>query len=91
MNRNFKIIFSIILGLSIFFVLLKGLESTKKYSPLNTSNKIDLNIYFQSLFDEKEYSIKELADKKNFILINIWSSWCLPCREEHSYLMKLKV
>ena len=90
MNRNFKIIFSIILGLSIFFVLLKGLESTKKYSPLSTSNKIDLNIYFQSLFDEKEYSIRELADKKNFILINIWSSWCLPCREEHSYLMKLK-
>ena len=24
------------------------------------------------------------------MLINVWSSWCLPCREEHPYLMKLK-
>lgn len=90
MNRNSKIIVAVIIGLSIFFVLLKGLENPNKYSPLNTSNKIDLNISLKGLFDEKEYLIKELADKKNFMLINVWSSWCLPCREEHPYLMKLK-
>ena len=44
MNRNSKIIVAVIIGLSIFFVLLKGLENPNKYSPLNTSNKIDLNI-----------------------------------------------
>ena len=23
-------------------------------------------------------------------LINIWASWCLPCKDEHAYLLKLK-
>ena len=23
-------------------------------------------------------------------LINIWASWCLPCRDEHAYLLDLK-
>jgi cytochrome c biogenesis protein CcmG/thiol:disulfide interchange protein DsbE len=26
----------------------------------------------------------------NYYLLNIWSSWCIPCREEHHFLMKLK-
>ena len=32
----------------------------------------------------------EIFDKKNFYLMNIWSSWCVPCREEHIFLMRLK-
>ena len=90
MNRNLKIIITFIFGLSIFFIILRGLNIPNQYSPNNISTKIDLNVSLKGLFDENEYTIKELVETKNFILINIWSSWCLPCREEHYYLMKLK-
>jgi len=33
--------------------------------------------------------IKNLFDNNKFILINIWASWCVPCRQEHKYLIKL--
>ncbi|EJF85507.1 DsbE family thiol:disulfide interchange protein [Bartonella rattimassiliensis] len=40
------------------------------------------------LLDQKSY-----LDSKQFkgrvTLVNFWSSWCLPCREEHPLLMKI--
>ena len=33
--------------------------------------------------------IKNLFDNNKYILINIWASWCVPCRQEHEYLIKL--
>ncbi len=90
MNKNLKIFITTIFGIAIFFILLKGLDNPNIYSPENIVNKIDLNISLKSFTDEKEFSIKELAGEENFALINIWASWCLPCREEHLYLMKLK-
>ena len=32
----------------------------------------------------------EIFQKKNFYLLNIWASWCAPCRDEHPILLKLK-
>ena len=90
MTRNYKIIIIIIFGLSIFFVLLKGLNNSNKYSSEKIYNKIDLNIAMKSLFDEEDFTIKELINEDGIFLINIWSSWCVPCREEHLYLMQLK-
>ena len=29
----------------------------------------------------------ELFISNRFYLLNIWSSWCVPCRQEHSFLM----
>ena len=41
--------------------------------------------------DHKELvSLDELINRNNFSIINIWASWCLPCRNEHSYLVDLK-
>ena len=34
--------------------------------------------------------LKSLFEGNEFYLINIWSSWCGPCREEHPILMNLK-
>ncbi len=77
-------------GLFIFVVLLKGLNQPNSYSPNNISNKIETKLTAKILFKNKEISLDELINKNNFTIINIWASWCMPCRNEHSYLVDLK-
>ena len=90
MIRNIKFLFTIIFGLIIFFVLLKGLEKPNNYFPNNTLKKIDKNLKLQVLYENKEIFLKKIIEKEKISLINVWASWCLPCREEHSYLVSLK-
>jgi len=73
----------------IFFIFYKGLEDSNIYTPdINTKNDIPVfnTEEFFSGEDKKSSSIFEL-DK--IYLLNIWSSWCVPCRQEHSFLMSL--
>ena len=42
------------------------------------------------LYINKEISLGELIKKNNFSIINIWASWCPPCRNEHPYLIDLQ-
>ena len=43
------------------------------------------------IFETNEETNSEAIFKDNkFYLVNIWSSWCIPCRDEHSFLMELK-
>ncbi len=43
------------------------------------------------LYKNREVSLNELIANEDFSIINIWASWCLPCREEHSYLLNLNL
>ena len=78
----------IIFGI-IFFIFYKGLEDSNIYTPdINTKNDIPVfnTEEFFSGEDKKSSSIFEL-DK--IYLLNIWSSWCVPCRDEHAFLLNL--
>jgi len=90
MTRKINLIIIILIGLFIFIVFFKGLEKNNNYSTSNILNKIETNLSAKSLYENKEIYLNDLFDENNFLLINIWSSWCLPCRNEHSYLIKLK-
>ena len=37
----------------------------------------------------KELRSEEIFNNNKFYLLNIWASWCKPCRDEHPFLMKL--
>ena len=89
MNKNIKIFIAIFIGLNIFFVLLKGLDNEKTYISSKNLGKSNLEITSKGLFSDQEFSIKELIKKDNFSIINIWASWCEPCKKEHQYLMRL--
>jgi len=90
MIKNIKFIVIVIFSLFIFFIFLKGLEKPNNYLPEKNLNKIETSLVFKNLFDQKEILLGELIKNNNYSIINIWASWCLPCRDEHAYLLKLK-
>ena len=88
--KNKIIPFSVvIIFVIIFFVFYKGLEDSKIYTP-NINTKKELPVFktkdFFSGINVKSSSIFEL---NKIYLLNIWSSWCVPCRQEHTFLMNL--
>ena len=90
MNKNIKFIIIILFSLFVFFVFYKGLEKPKNYLPEKNLNKIETSLVFKNLNDQKEILLGDLITNNSFSIINIWASWCLPCRDEHAYLLKLR-
>ena len=89
MSKNIKLISIVLFTLFSFFILLKGLDKSNIYSPEIKESKVDLNFKAKYLFSEEEVFIDELLNNEGMSLINIWASWCLPCRDEHVYLLNL--
>ena len=40
-------------------------------------------------YEKKIINSSELFQVEKYYLLNIWSSWCVPCRQEHPLLMNL--
>lgn len=91
MKNQIKIV---ILGLlvSIFiFIFYFGLGSNTKNNPQVMVFKKLPAIELRSLYDNNiKISLPRLNQEK-FYIINIWASWCTPCRDEHPLLMKLGI
>ena len=82
-------IFSIFFFLIVFIIFYKGLQNSNIYTP---KNNIEENIpsFTAQLFESSRKIKSEKIFKDDEIyLMNIWSSWCIPCREEHSILKEL--
>ena len=79
----------IIIFCIIFLIFYKGLQNSNIYIPKNNID-IDVPAFNAKLFDTDEEILSEEIFKTNeFYFMNIWSSWCIPCREEHQFLMNL--
>tara|TARA_B100000482_G_C12442923_1_gene233823 strand:+ start:117 stop:578 length:462 start_codon:yes stop_codon:yes gene_type:complete len=69
----------------IFF---KGLKNSNIYTPNTNLEKKVPSFELKSLENNNIISEKIFKDDK-YYLMNIWASWCIPCREEHEFLMEL--
>ena len=85
----FSLIILVLLILS-FFVFKFALEKEKIYSPKITDNQINTDFEVTDLIEEKKINFNQILVGKNFYLINIWSSWCEPCKDESDKLLELK-
>ena len=85
----FSLIILILLIIS-FFIFKFALQKEKIYTPKMTDNQIFTDFNVQSLIDEKQINFNKVLTGKNFYLINIWSSWCEPCKDESEHLLELK-
>ena len=73
----------------IFLIFYKGLQETNIYTPKSEIKK-DIPIFSSVKFDGKEnINSSEIFNSNKFYLLNIWASWCVPCRDEHPQLMNL--
>ena len=79
--------------LIIFFIFVyatfyKGLNNTNLYTP--KSNEMNIPEFSsKTLYKKKIFNTKDIFNKEKFYILNIWASWCVPCRDEHPLLINL--
>ncbi len=89
MKIKFLPFFLTIFFLVIFFIFFKGLQNSNIYTPKTSLDK-KIPTFETKIFDtDKMINADEIFRDNKFYLLNIWASWCVPCREEHSHLMSL--
>tara|TARA_B100001559_G_scaffold293456_1_gene274495 strand:- start:113 stop:628 length:516 start_codon:yes stop_codon:yes gene_type:complete len=71
-----------------FVIFFKGLKNSNIYTPNTNLEKKVPSFELKSLENNNIISEKIFKDDK-YYLMNIWASWCIPCREEHEFLMEL--
>ena len=76
----------IIVVVCIFFFFSLNNDTTKLSSPLVGKEVPEFSV--DRLFSNEKMTNKDLISDKPIVL-NIWSSWCIPCRAEHDVLMVL--
>ena len=80
-----SIISLIIFIIGVFFI---GLNKSSIYDTKDLVGQKITNIQLDH-FSENRIITGEDLKKNDFTLINFWSCWCAPCRDEHATLLKL--
>ncbi len=72
----------------IFVIFFKGLKNSNIYTP-NTNLEKKVPSFELKSFENNNIISEKIFKNNKYYLMNIWASWCIPCREEHEFLMEL--
>ena len=73
----------------IFVFFYRGLKNTNIYTPeIKINNKIP-TFTGDLFYSNQVVNSSNIFKSDKYYLLNIWSSWCVPCRKEHALLMNL--
>ena len=89
MKNFFLPISFVIIFIIIFVVFYKGLKNTNIYTPDVKTNNGAPSFSAKLLYSNEKINSSDIFEIDKFYLLNIWSSWCVPCRDEHPILMEL--
>ena len=90
MKFKFIPLILILIFLITFVIFFKGLKNSNIYTP-NTNLEKKVPSFELKSFENNSVIISEKIFKNNkYYFMNIWASWCIPCKEEHEFLMELK-
>ena len=73
----------------IFVIFFKGLKNSNIYTP-KTNLEIKVPSFELKSFENNNIISEKIFKDNKYYLMNIWASWCIPCKEEHEFLMELK-
>ena len=88
MKIRFFYFLIIIFFVLVFVIFNKGLNNSNLYVP-NTDLKKIPEFSTKTLIKKKIINSENIFKSKKFYLLNIWASWCLPCKDEHPILINL--
>ncbi len=73
----------------IFIIFYKGLKQTNIYTPNNIVKKEIPLFKTKDFYSGASLNSSDIFEFDKTYLLNIWSSWCVPCKQEHALLMNL--
>ena len=80
-KRNLLLILlTALVGIAVF-------NATSSDEQVNTISDINNGIEVNSLKQVPSLSIEEI--KTEFVILNLWASWCIPCQNEVDELLKI--
>ena len=89
MKNKFSIFVIAIFLTFCFIIFYKGLSISTTYSP-KVNEKKNIPTFRVKDFNSNDYVNSDKIFEDNvFYIVNIWASWCIPCRKEHPLLMEL--
>ena len=89
MKNKYKI-YTLAIFLSFCFIIFyKGLSNSNTYIPKINDRKNIPTFQAKEFNSNIEINSEKVFEENSFYIVNIWASWCIPCKKEHPFLIEL--